>query len=243
MEAPTPKFKARLGMFISGGVTLFVIAIFIIGKQKNMFNPVFKLTSTFHNISGLQVGNNVRFSGINVGTVDNIKIINDSTVRVDMIIKKDVRQFIKADCEANIGSEGIVGDRLVTISQGSTEAAVVQDGQQIASTEPVETDEIISSLKVSAGNAEVITGELAEISIKINNGQGIIGKLIQDSTIAENINQTITNLKESSKGLDENMKAAKHNIFLRGYFKKKEKEAAKAQEDKKKEAEEKNKKK
>ena len=56
---------------------IFVFAIFLIGKQKNLFNPVFKLTTTFNNISGLQVGNNIRFSGINVGTVDNINIIND----------------------------------------------------------------------------------------------------------------------------------------------------------------------
>ena len=86
MDTHTQKFKVRLGLFIAGGFLLFVIAIFIIGKQKNLFNPVFKLTTTFYNVSGLQVGSNVRFSGINVGTVDNIKIINDSTVLVDMLI-------------------------------------------------------------------------------------------------------------------------------------------------------------
>ena len=90
MDTTTQKFKIRLGLFVAGGLTLFVLAIFVIGKQKNLFNPVFKLTSTFYNVSGLQVGNNIRFSGINVGTVDNISIINDSTVKVDMLIKKDV---------------------------------------------------------------------------------------------------------------------------------------------------------
>lgn len=210
-----------------------------------MFNPVFKLTATFRNISGLQVGNNVRFSGINVGTVDNIKIINDTTVSVDMIVRKEVQPFIKADCEAGIGSEGIVGDRLITISQGSNGAPMVKEGQQLISTEPVETDDIISSLKISAGNAEIITEQLAEITIKINSGHGIIGKLIQDSTIAENIDKTIENLKEGSKGLEENMKAARDNFLLRGYFKKKEREAEKLKEEqqKKKEEEEKNKKK
>src|SRR5205085_7605232 len=98
MDTHTQKFKIRIGLFITGGLMLFMLAIFLIGKQKNMFNPVFKLTSTFHNISGLQVGNNVRFSGINVGTVDNIDIINDSTVKVEMMIKKDVKKFIKSDC-------------------------------------------------------------------------------------------------------------------------------------------------
>ncbi|HCX99952.1 MAG TPA: MCE family protein, partial [Bacteroidales bacterium] len=83
MDTHTEKFKVRLGLFIIGGLALFVLAIFIIGKQQNLFNPVFKLSATFRNVSGLQVGNNVRFTGINVGTVDNIKIINDSTVWVD----------------------------------------------------------------------------------------------------------------------------------------------------------------
>ena len=95
MDSHTPKFKARLGLFIAGGLALFVLAIFIIGKQKNLFNPVFKLTTTFYSISGLQVGNNIRFSGINVGTVDNIKIINDSTVRVDMMMKKMCSNLLK----------------------------------------------------------------------------------------------------------------------------------------------------
>src|SRR3954466_1888744 len=104
MDSHTPKFKARLGLFIAGALVLFLAGIFIIGRQKNLFNPVFRLTTTFHSISGLQVGNNVRFSGINVGTVDNIKIINDSSVKVDMLIKKEIQQFIKADCEAAIGS-------------------------------------------------------------------------------------------------------------------------------------------
>src|SRR5215216_1199522 len=129
MDAPASKFKVRLGLFILGGLALLVIAIFVIGKQKNLFDPVFKLTATFRNISGLQVGNNIRFSGINVGTVDNIKIINDSTVRVDMIVRKEVQPFIKTDCEVGIGSEGIVGDRLVTITQGSTDASMVKEGQ------------------------------------------------------------------------------------------------------------------
>lgn len=242
METHTSKFKIRLGIFIAGGLALFVFAIFIIGKQKNLFNPVFKLTTTFYSISGLQVGNNIRFSGINVGTVDNIKIINDSTVRVDMMIKKDVQQFIKSDCEAAIGSEGIIGDRLLVITQGSSDAPMVRDGQQLTSTEPIETDAIMASLKVSAWNAEIITEQLAEVITKINSGNGTLGRLIQDSTIAENINQTIVNLKKSSKGLDENMEAAKHNFLLKGFFNKKEKAAAKLKEKEKREAEEKKKK-
>jgi phospholipid/cholesterol/gamma-HCH transport system substrate-binding protein len=218
----THKFKVRLGLFIAGGLALFVLAIFIIGKQKNLFNPVFRLTTTFHNVSGLQVGNNVRFTGINVGTVDNIKIINDSTVRVDMLIRKSVQQFVKADCEVAIGSSGIIGDRLLVIGQGSSDAPLAKDGQELLSAEPVETDAIMASLQLAAS-------QIAEIMVKINSGTGTLGKLIQDSVIAQNLNQTMVNIRKSSSGLNENMEAAKHNILLRGFFKKK----AKAAEEKK----------
>jgi phospholipid/cholesterol/gamma-HCH transport system substrate-binding protein len=227
MDTHTPKFKVRLGLFVAGGLALFVLAIFIIGKQKNLFNPVFKLTTTFYNVSGLQVGNNIRFSGITVGTVDNISIINDSTVKVTMMIRKEVHQFIKSDSEVAIGSEGLIGDRLLVISQGSFDAPLAREGEQLESVEPVETDAIMLSLKVTAENAEIITRELAEIMTKINGGDGTLGRLIQDTTIAKNIDQTIINLKKSSKGLDENMEAVKHNFLFKGFFRKKAKEAEK----------------
>jgi phospholipid/cholesterol/gamma-HCH transport system substrate-binding protein len=86
-------------------------------------------------------------------------------------------------------------------------------------------------MNVSVINAAIITSELAEIMVKINGGSGTIGRLLQDSTIAENINMTIMNLRNSSKGLDENMNAAKDNFLLRGYFKKKEKAAEKKKEE------------
>lgn len=220
-------YKVRLGIFLVIGIILFLAAIFIIGKQKNMFNPVFKLTSTFYNVSGLQVGNNIRFLGINVGTVDKISIISDSSVRVDMIIKSEVKPFIKTDSKVSIGSEGIIGDRIIIISQGSNAGPSITKGQELESLEPIETDAIIASLQVTAGNAEVISNELAELMVNINNGKGTLGRLIQDETIADNLSQTMVNIKKSSKGLDENMKAAKSNFLLRGYFKKKEKEAEK----------------
>ena len=233
METHTPQFKVRLGLFVVGGLALFVLAIFIIGKQKNLFNPVFKLTTTFYNVSGLQVGNNIRFSGITIGTVDNIGIINDSTVKVTMLIRKEVRQFIKSDSEVAIGSEGLIGDRLLVISQGSFDAPLAREGEQLESVEPVETDAIMLSLKVTAENAEIITQELAEIMMKINSGDGTLGRLIQDTTIARNIDQTIINLKKSSKGLDENMEAAKHNFLLKGFFNKKARAAEKKAEEEK----------
>ena len=88
MNTYTQNFKIRLGLFIIGGLTLFVLAVFFIGRHKNLFNPVFILNSTFYNVSGLQVGNNVRFSGITIGVIENIEMIADTAVRVDLNIEE-----------------------------------------------------------------------------------------------------------------------------------------------------------
>jgi phospholipid/cholesterol/gamma-HCH transport system substrate-binding protein len=215
--------KIRLGIFVSISAALFIAGIYFIGQRQQLFGSTFRISGIFKDISGLQVGNNVRFSGINVGTVDNIDIINDTTVRVEMLIKKDVQKFIKTDCEAGIGTAGIIGDRVLIITQGGSEAPMVKDGQHISSTEPVETDAIMASLNATAGNAEIISEQLAEIMVNINSGNGTLGRLIQDSTIANNLSQTMVNIRKSSKGLDENMNAAQHNFLLKGYFNKKAK--------------------
>ena len=225
-------YKTKLGLFVTVGIILFFLAIFIIGKQKNLFDPVFQVKANFQNVSGLKVGNAVRFSGINVGTVDQIRIINDSTVQVTMLVKQEVQKFIKEDSEARIGSEGIIGDKLVVLSKGGSTSKIIKEGQLIASSEPVETDAIMESLQVTADNAAMATGEITEILAKVNSGKGSLGKLINDDSMAEDLDATMTNLKTSTKKLDENMEAAQHNFLLRGYFKKKKK----AEERQKKEA-------
>ncbi|MDO9593530.1 MAG: MlaD family protein [Lutibacter sp.] len=231
MNTHSTKFKVRLGLFVAAGFVLFAIAIFLIGRQKNLFDPVFSLSTTFYNVSGLQVGNNIRFSGINVGTVDNIKIINDSTVLVNMLVQKDVQKFIKTDGMVLIGSEGIIGDRVLIITQGSSNTNSVKSGQFLSSVEPIETDAIMESLDITAQNAEVISAQLIQLLDDINNGKGTLGMLIRDETMATSLNKTMGNLQQSSKGLNENMEAAKSNFLLRGYFRKKEKAAEKKKEE------------
>ncbi|UMY65221.1 MULTISPECIES: MlaD family protein [unclassified Flavobacterium] len=237
MNTQSTTFKVRLGLFVFTGIVLFFLALFLIGKQKNLFNPVFQLRANFRNVGGLQVGNVVRFSGINIGTVDNIRILNDTTVRVDMLIRQDVKPFIKEDARAGIGSEGIIGDKVLVLSQGNS-THEIKPNQLVASNEPTDMDAVMRSLSVTADNAAVASEEMAEILLKINRGDGTLGRLIQDKEIAENLDKTMENLKNSSKGLEENMEAAKHNFLLRGYFKKKEKEKREKEEAAKKEAKE-----
>jgi phospholipid/cholesterol/gamma-HCH transport system substrate-binding protein len=226
------------------GLVLLVLGLFFIGKQKNLFVSVFPLKAVFNNVSGLKVGNNVRFGGIAVGTVDGIQLLTDTSVQVNLNIKSEVRKFIKQDAGASIGSDGLVGDRVVLISPGSMDCDPVKDNETLVSHTPVETEQILAGLKTSADNAAIITQQLAEVAYKVNHGHGIIARLLGDSSLGNNLNATMVNLKNGSAGLNENMEAAKHNFLLKGYFKKKKKEEDKKKkelEEQKKDAEDKKK--
>lgn len=74
----------KLGMFVIIGIFLLMITIYYIGKNRNLFGETFQLKSHFKNVSGLKIGNNVRFSGINIGTVTQIEFVSDSAVVVDL---------------------------------------------------------------------------------------------------------------------------------------------------------------
>jgi phospholipid/cholesterol/gamma-HCH transport system substrate-binding protein len=221
----------KLGIFLVAGLVLLVLGLYFIGKQKNLFVSVFQLKSVFTNVSGLKVGNNIRFGGIAVGTVEGIQLVTDTSVMVNMSIKSEVRRFIKKDATASIGSDGLVGDRVILISPGTTNQEPVKDNEILVSRTPVETEQIMAGLKTSADNAALITQQLSEVAYKVNHGRGIIARLLGDSSLGNNLNATMVNLKRGSAGLNENMEAAKHNFLLKGYFKKKKKEEDKKKKD------------
>jgi phospholipid/cholesterol/gamma-HCH transport system substrate-binding protein len=221
----------KLGMFVTIGLLLFILAVYFIGKQKNLFGSTFRITSNFKTVSGLQVGNNVRFSGINIGTVEEIQLVNDSTVVVSMVIKDEVREFIKTDARASIGSDGLMGDKVLTISPGVHSQKVVENNGKIASIAGIEMTDIMNSVKKSVDNVGVISEELAIFSHSMNNGNGALARLVKDDKMANSVTNTLSNLESGTKGFSENMEAAKNNFLLRGYFKKKEKEKEKKQEE------------
>ncbi|GAA3746282.1 hypothetical protein GCM10022422_33260 [Flavobacterium ginsengisoli] len=228
----------KLGMFVTIGLLLFIMAVYFIGKQQNLFGSTFHISSQFKTVSGLEVGNNVRFSGINVGTVEQIQLKNDSIVRVVLVMKEEVRKFIKTDATASIGSDGLMGDKVLTISPGNKSQKMIEDNGQIASIDGIEMQDIMKSVKKSVDNIGVISDEIAIFSHSMNNGNGALARLVKDDKMANSVSNTLSNLETGTKGFSENMEAAKSNFLFRGYFKKKEKEKKEKQEERKEKQEE-----
>jgi phospholipid/cholesterol/gamma-HCH transport system substrate-binding protein len=112
-------FKIRLGIFISLGMAVFIVGIYFIGERQQMFRNTFRISGVFKDVSGLQPGNNVRLSGINVGTVEDISIVSDTSIRVEIIVDENTRKFIKKDAVAGIGSEGLMGNKVIVLNPGT----------------------------------------------------------------------------------------------------------------------------
>ena len=225
----TGKEKFQTGIFIILAFAVLLLILYFVGKQKDLFTPTFTVEANFRNVSGLQVGNFVRFAGINIGRVNDIAIENDTSVQVEMILKQRDRKYLRADSRASIGTDGLMGDKLVQIARGTDSAGPLRTNRILGITPP-NMDFIMGRLGQVASDAQVISSNLAGILYKVNNGQGSLGELLNSDKLGKNMeatmlnaNKTVRTINQAATGLNENMNAVQHSFLLRGYFRKKAK--------------------
>ena len=231
--------KIRTGVFAMAGLAVLILAIFFIGNKKGLFSDTFHVHGLFKDVNGLQVGNNARFAGINVGVVENIAIVNDTTVKVVLSLNENVRKFIKKDAKIAIGSDGLMGDKLVIISPGGvTTSEEVKNGDQLVGVNPFDVDKMIKKITGIADDAGTLISGLSQIVDKVNHGKGSIGRLLNNDKMARDIEgtmsqakSTIANVHATTTTLNTDLKAAQDNFLLKGFFNKKKKKELKAKQD------------
>jgi len=206
--------KIRLGIFISLGIAVFIVGIYFIGQRQQLFRGTFRVTGVFNDVDGLQAGGNVRLSGINVGTVENIDIISDTSVKVQILIDEGTRKFIKKDARASIGSEGLMGNKILILIPGAGGGAEIENNDILQTIQPINMDDILVSLKTTIDNTSHITNDLSKISYGIQSGKGTIGRLLMDPSLAQNFDSTFVNLKDGTNGLKLLMAKARTSWLL-----------------------------
>jgi phospholipid/cholesterol/gamma-HCH transport system substrate-binding protein len=204
MEKTTSQ-KIRLGLFVVIGLLIFILAIYFIGNKQQMFGKTEHLKAVFTNVGGLQLGNNVRYSGINVGTVQEISMINDTAIIVDMIIDKSIFKNIKKNATATIGSDGLVGSMIINIAPGKGVADFVEANDVIKSFDRIRSDDMLTTLNTTNQNAALLTADLLKITKEITEGKGTVGILINDTVIANDLKKTMHYLKITSQGTSESV--------------------------------------
>lgn len=190
--------SAKLGLFVIAGLVFLILTLYMIGKNRNLLGSNFTLNANFNNVSGLVPGNNVRFSGIDVGTVSKIEIINDTSIHVTMTVDRSVRRHIRQNTIATIATDGIMGNKLINLSVQPGESQEVQEGDVLQSLKPVETDAMLRTLNTTNDNIAIITQNLREITNKLNSSNSL-WTLLSDTAIASDTKQTITDLRTTGR--------------------------------------------
>lgn len=188
----------KLGIFIVTGLALLVFALFYIGSKENLFSKSFDVYAVFENVSGLSQGSAIQFAGINVGSVQSIDIIASNKVKVNMSIVSDVKKFIKKDSEASINSDGLVGNKVLSISSGTPGSASIENGDSIHSVKPLSVGDIINNLNQSTLEVNNLVRDVADIVEKVNNGEGTLGQLVNNESLFNNVDSLMASFSGAS---------------------------------------------
>ncbi|CAM3370194.1 MlaD family protein [Aequorivita lipolytica] len=194
----------KVGVFVVVGTILLIAALYFIGSKQQMFSKNIDIYATFTDVNGLTLGNNVRYSGINVGTVTGIEMKEVGKITIEMSVEEKSAHFIKKDAIASISSDGLVGSMVVNIEPGNEQKeATVVSGDFIQSYNGVSTADMMKTLNETNENIALLSADLLKITNQIVEGKGTLGALVSDSLMAKDITQSARELKKMTSGATE----------------------------------------
>ena len=188
---------SRLGAFVLAAVVILIASLFLIGRNQHLIGSHLALRARFDNVAGLRVGNNVRYSGIEIGTVRSLRILDDTTVEVSLSVKGDMADVIRRNAVASLGADGLMGNKVVNIVPGNGTAELVQEGDLLASRGSVEIEDVLRTLSGSSENIRDITDGLRSTVDRINRSEGL-WKLLQDTVLGENLRRASRDLASTT---------------------------------------------
>ena len=213
MPSNSTSNQVRLGLFVVAGVGCLLVILYLLGRQQNLFQRSLPVQADFRNVAGLLTGNNVRLGGITVGTVKDITILNDTTVRVAMSLNKDVQRFVRRNAVASIGTDGLVGNTIVNLTAGSGPAPAVQAGDVLPTHEQASLDAMLATLNISNKNLVGITTGLRSVTDKLNDSKAL-WQLLGNEQLPADVSRTLGNAAAASAQL--NGAAADVRLLTRG---------------------------
>jgi phospholipid/cholesterol/gamma-HCH transport system substrate-binding protein len=198
----------KLGVFVLAGLIVVMVSFYMIGNNTSMFGSSFVLKARFNNLSGLMEGNNVLFSGIQAGTVKSIEIINDTTIEVSMLIDSKVKAYIHNNAEAAVGTEGLMGNKVVNIQPVKGNSPIVKNGDLLMAQKLTSMDEMLQTLSKTNNNIATISEALKTTVLRLDTSA--IFNVLNDKNIGislrsslQNINKATGNASEMTSGLDQ----------------------------------------
>jgi phospholipid/cholesterol/gamma-HCH transport system substrate-binding protein len=192
-----------VGIFIFLALVIFIVGVLTLGNQKKTFADTIELKSVFEDVNGLQRGSNVWYAGVKIGTIKKLGFNKNGGVDVVMDIEEASRQFIHKDAKAKVGTDGLIGNKIIVIYGGSTQAPAVSEGDVLQVEKSVAMDELMNTLQANNKNILDITNDFKAVSRQLAQGQGTIGKLLKEETLANDLNSAMLTLKRVTQNAEQ----------------------------------------
>ncbi|NGM62921.1 MCE family protein [Sphingobacterium sp. SGG-5] len=205
MNTKENKRSIIVGLFVLIGLIILVAGILVLGTQQNKFSKNLLVTTYFKDVKGLKVGNNVWFSGVKVGIIKEVAFEDVADVRVVMSIEEKSSEFIRKDVTATLGSDGLIGNAIISLLGGTSTFPAIEDGDTIKSGPSGGMDQMLDMLQSNGANLLEITKNFALLSGQIVEGKGTVGALMTDDAIANNLKQTTASLNQIMLGVQKTM--------------------------------------
>ncbi len=190
----------KLGLFVIAGIAFLILTLYMIGRNRNLLGSTLSISVKMDNVNGLLPGNNVRFRGIDVGTVKAIHIADDTSIYVTLTIQQKYQAYIKQNSVASIGTDGLMGNKLININSIAAPAPGIKEGSVISSLPPIETDEMLRTLNTTNENIAVITQNLAQITQKLNSSNSL-WSLLSDTSIATDLKTAVKDVRLAGENI------------------------------------------
>lgn len=192
----------KLGIFATAGLVLLILGLYIIGKNSNLFGHNFHLKAHFENVQGLTAGNNVRYAGIQVGTVKKVRILSDTLIEVTMLIEEKMKPFIHQNDLASIGTDGLMGNKLINIIPAKDNAALVHENDILPARQGADTEAMLETLNRTNNTIALISEDLQLTVHRINSSKALWG-ILDDATLPENLKSSLVNIRKATGRADE----------------------------------------
>jgi phospholipid/cholesterol/gamma-HCH transport system substrate-binding protein len=190
----------KLGIFVITGMLFLVLLLYVIGKNQDLFGKTFVLKARFENVHGLMPGNNIRFAGINAGTVSAVDVVNDTTIEVTLLVKIKMKPYIRKDATVNISTDGLMGNKLVNIIPSGLQAPLVEEGDVLLHSSATDTEEMLAVLNTTNNDVAIIAKELKHTVQRINASEGL-WRVLEDETLPVHIRQSLVGIRATAANL------------------------------------------
>lgn len=181
---------------VLAGLLFLVFTLYMIGKNQNIFGSSITIISVVENVNGLVPGNNVRFQGINVGTVKSIEMANDSSIHITLYLHKKMQPFIRKNAITSINTDGLMGNKIIHILPQQGNSIPIEEGDILYSKPALDTDEMLEKLNVTGDYLEITLRNLSEVSDKLNKSESL-WSLLSDEHLPQEIKNTILEFKKA----------------------------------------------